>query len=326
MFARGKSFRSFLLIVLLPGLIAIAMRVWTNASSAPPPPQAAPAQSPTQDKDRINRQTSPPYTGDLAIFEDPERDKKLQIDRVMDLLHIQPGSVVADIGAGSGWFSVRAARRVGSTGHVYAEDINAAYLDYIRNRVRQEKLANVQAILGKSDDPLLPPDSLDAVLLMKTYHEIAEPILLLRHLHAAMHAGARLGIIDRNGKGDDHGLDRGVVIEEARRAGFKLVGDYDFVKPDGVDYFLIFQPSPIAAQRRHVLPSGSPGTLSPSHPIYSDRDSSDQQAVVEPNTGQAIGTDGTATHTLGALHDVRSALSGLALLLFVYLLVFAKSS
>ena len=245
MFARGKSFRTFLPIVFLSGLGAIARPVWTNASSAPP---AVPAQIPTQDKDRINRPTSRPYTGDLAIFEDPERDKKLQIDRVMDLLHIQRGSVVADIGAGSGWFSVRAAPRVGHTGHVYAEDINASYVDYIRNRVQKEKLANVQPILGKSDDPLLPPNSLDAVLLMKTYHEIAEPIVLLRHVHAAMHSGGRLGIIDRNGKGDDHGLDHGVVIEEVRRAGFTLVGDYDFVKPDGVDYFLVFQPLPITTQ------------------------------------------------------------------------------
>ena len=246
--ARGNSFRRLLLIVLLAGLIAVATRLRTNVSSAPPPPQAARAQSATQDKDRIHRPTSQPYTGDLAIFEDPERDKKLQIDRVMDLLHIQTGSVVADIGAGSGWFSVRAARRVGSTGHVYAEDINASYLDYIRNRLQKERLANVQAILGKSDDPLLPPNSLDAAFLMKTYHEIAEPIVLLRHVLAAMHAGARLGIIDRYGKGDDHGVDRGVVIEEDRRAGFTLVGDYDFVKPDGVDYFLIFQPSPVATQ------------------------------------------------------------------------------
>lgn len=243
MFSRGRSPQEFLLIVLLAVLIAIATRVSTNASPLPPPPQSAPARSAAQDKDRINRPTSLPYTGDLAIFEDPERDKKLQIDRVMDLLHIQPGSVVADIGAGSGWFSVRAARRVGRSGHVYAEDINASYLDYIRNRMEKENLANVQVIFGKSGDPLLPPNSLDAVLLMKTYHEVAEPITLLRHVRGAMHAGARLGIIDRNGKGDDHGLNRGIVIEEARRAGFTPVGDYDFVKPDGVDYFLIFQPS-----------------------------------------------------------------------------------
>jgi ubiquinone/menaquinone biosynthesis C-methylase UbiE len=160
----------------------------------------------------------------------------------MDLLGIHSGSAVADIGAGSGWFSVRAARRVGSTGRVYAVDINPSYLRYIRDRAQKEKLPNIRAILGKSDDPLLPPNSVDAVLLMKTYHEVAQPIVLLRHVHAAMHPGARLGVIDRNGRGDDHGVNREVVIGEVQRAGFLLTAEYNFVKPDGADYFLIFGP------------------------------------------------------------------------------------
>ena len=71
-----------------------------------------------------SRPTSTPYSGDLSIFEYPDRDKKLQIERVMDLLGIREGKSVADIGAGSGWFTVRAARRVGPKGVVYAEDIN----------------------------------------------------------------------------------------------------------------------------------------------------------------------------------------------------------
>src|ERR1700744_4136591 len=82
-----------------------------------------------------NRPTSTPYTGDLSIFEYPDRDKKLQIDRVMDLLGITTGKNVADIGAGSGWFTVRAARRVGPTGTVLAEDINAVAIEYIGKRV-----------------------------------------------------------------------------------------------------------------------------------------------------------------------------------------------
>lgn len=160
----------------------------------------------------------------------------------MDLLGIHTESAVADIGAGSGWFSVRAARRVGSTGRVYAVDINPSYLHYIRNRAQKEKLPNIRTVLGKSDDPLLPPNSVDAVLLMKTYHEVAQPIVLLRHVRAAMHPSARLGIIDRNGRGNDHGVNRDVVIGEVQRAGFVLVADYDFVKPDGDDYLLIFDP------------------------------------------------------------------------------------
>lgn len=243
MLVREQSFWQFRTFGLLLGLVVVAPG--PNAFPARISPQPPAEQSP----DRIHRPTSPPYTGDLSVFEHPERDKKLQIERVMDLLHIQPGSVVADIGAGSGWFSVRAARRVGSQGHVYAEDINPSYVDYIRNRSQREKLGNIETILGKSDDPLLPRNSLDAVLLMKTYHEVAQPIMLLRQVHSAMRAGARLGIIDRNGKGDDHGLERKIVIQEASKAGFSLVADYDFVKSDGVDYFLIFQPRPTETER-----------------------------------------------------------------------------
>ena len=83
------------------------------------------------------RPTSTPYTGDLSIFEYPDRDKKLQIDRVMDLLGITAGKNVADIGAGSGWFTVRAARRVGPTGAVIAEDINPLAIEYIGKRVSE---------------------------------------------------------------------------------------------------------------------------------------------------------------------------------------------
>lgn len=237
---RFPKYRLFLILVAL----ALAPPDIIPEFSAPLFSQTSTSSAPAPSQDRIHRPTSTPYSGDLTVFEEPDRDKKLQINRVMDLLGIKPGSVVADIGAGSGWFSVRAARRVGDAGRVYAEDINPKSMDYIRDRAQKEKLGNIQTILGKSDDPLLPPDSLDAVLLMKTYHEVAQPIPLLRHVRAAMHSDGRLGIIDRNGKGDDHGVGEEIVIEEAKRAGFSVTGNYDFVKPDGVDYFLVLQPSP----------------------------------------------------------------------------------
>lgn len=193
----------------------------------------APAQAPS-------RATSTPYTGDLAIFESRGREKRLQIDRVMDLLRIAPGKVVADVGAGSGWFTVRAARRVGSTGTVYAVDINREAIEYIDRRTHGESLANVRTILSKADDPLLPKESVDAVLLLKTYHEVAAPVRLLENLRTALKAGARVGIIDRNGNGSDHGVGRKTVIEEAERAGYRLLETYDFVKADNMDYFLVF--------------------------------------------------------------------------------------
>lgn len=186
------------------------------------------------------RKTSEPYSGDLSIFESPGREERLQINRVMDILSIRAGKSVADIGAGSGWFTVRAAKRVGAGGAVYAVDINPEAVRYISNRAGKEKLANVKAILSKADDPLLPRDSVDAVLLLKTYHEVAHPVELLRNLRASLRAGAKVGIIDRNGNGEDHGIGSDVVIREAKEAGYRLMEKYDFVKGDKMDYFLVF--------------------------------------------------------------------------------------
>jgi ubiquinone/menaquinone biosynthesis C-methylase UbiE len=185
--------------------------------------------------------TSTPYAGDLSIFEEPGRDQRLQIDRVMDLLHLKPGSTIADIGAGSGWFSVRAARRVGAKGRVIAEDINPKAVAYIQQRAQREQLANIVSVLGTPDDPKLTPNSLDAALMLKVYHEIAHPPLVLANLHAALKPGARFGIIDRNGNGSDHGLKESIVREEVEHAGFRQVARYDFTKGDGQDYFLIFE-------------------------------------------------------------------------------------
>jgi SAM-dependent methyltransferase len=187
------------------------------------------------------RPTSNPYTGDLSIFEYPDRDKKLQIDRVMDLLGVKAGKNVADIGAGSGWFTVRAAKRVGASGAVLAEDINPLAIEYIGKRAVKEDLPNVRTVLGVPDDPRLPAGSVDAVLMLKVYHEIAHPAAFLQALKPALRAGAKVGIIDRNGNGANHGLDHDVVVKEMGAAGFKLAGSYDFTKADGQDYFLIFE-------------------------------------------------------------------------------------
>jgi SAM-dependent methyltransferase len=189
--------------------------------------------------------TSTPYAGDLGIFEDPGRDQRLQIDRVMDLLGLKPGKVVADIGAGGGWFSVHAARRVAGGpnggGKVIAEDINPRFVEAIRARAIKENLLNIEPYLGTPDNPKLEPDSIDAALMLKVYHEIARPTQVLANLHAAMRTHARFGIIDRNGSGADHGLDERIVRKEVEAAGFKQVGRYDFTKADGQDYFLIFE-------------------------------------------------------------------------------------
>ncbi|HXC95858.1 MAG TPA: methyltransferase domain-containing protein [Edaphobacter sp.] len=218
-------------------LLAVVLTVgaWGQTASTGSSTPVPPNQTKTQ------RQTSTPYSGDLSIFEYPDRDKKLQIDRVMDLLGITSGKNVADIGAGSGWFTVRAARRVGLTGAVLAEDINPLAIEYIGKRVVKEDIRNVRTVLGSADDPRLPAGSIDAALMLKVYHEIAHPELFLKALKPALRSGAKVGIIDRNGNGADHGLDHKAVVKEMDDAGFKLVGSYDFTKADKEDYFLIFQ-------------------------------------------------------------------------------------
>ncbi len=234
--------RNPLLFILVTLALGCASNPFTRrAGNVAASPSPGVASETAQQPDTINRPTSKPYTGELSIFEDPKRDERLQPNRIMDILGIKEGSSVADIGAGSGWFTVRAARRVGNSGVIYAEDINRDYLDYIEKRAKRESFANIRTILGKEDNPLLPEKSVDAVLLLKTYHEVAQPIRLLKRTREAMRAGALLGIIDRNGKGDDHGIDKDIVIEEAGRAGFVLVNQCDFVKPDNVDYFLVFR-------------------------------------------------------------------------------------
>ena len=217
---------------------AILVSLLLGFFSGAPTPIAA-AQTTSEQSER--RKTSTPYKGDLAIFESPDRDKKLQVERVMNILGVREGTSVGDIGAGSGWFTVRAAKRVGERGRVYAVDINPEAIKYIDDRVRREGINNVHTILSSEDDPRFPPNSIDAVLILKTYHEISDPVSLLENLRTALRKGARVGIIDRNGNGEDHGVQQDVVEREAARAGYRLVDQYDFVKADREDYFLVFQ-------------------------------------------------------------------------------------
>ena len=246
MLLRGSSRlglgRAFPVLILTAGVcIASAAQTGAGTQQTLDKQGAMMSGSPEAAQDVTQRPTSTPYTGDLSIFEYPDRDKKLQIDRVMDLLGIVPGKNVADIGAGSGWFSVRASRRVGPTGVVIAEDINPLAIEYIGKRALKEDLSNVRTVLGSPDDPRLPEGSVDAVLMLKVYHEIAHPVPTMKVLKKALRPGAKVGIIDRNGNGTDHGLNHEVVVKEMGEAGYKLVGTYDFTKADGQDYFLIFQ-------------------------------------------------------------------------------------
>src|SRR5450759_2902921 len=118
------------------------------------------------------RASFPPQ--DLGLLEGPDRDAWQRPDQIMDALLIGEGSVVADLGAGGGWFTLRLARRVGPNGLVYAEDIQPQMIEAIQQRLRGENLQNVRPVLGTPSDPRLP-SGLDAALIVDAYHEMDDP-------------------------------------------------------------------------------------------------------------------------------------------------------
>jgi SAM-dependent methyltransferase len=218
---------------------------------------------PTPTPDRIPRPVPTPYRGDPSIFDDPKRDRELQIEQTMDTLGIRPGVVVADIGAGGGYFTFHAARRVGERGLVYAVDIQPHMLDHLNRRAEREKVTNIRTVLGEEEDPKLPAKTVDVAMILKTYHEIASPVALLRRVREALKDDGRLAVIDedkpelreqarrvleqpgaalKTGKSGDHTIAREFVIAEARRAGFKLIAEREL--PGEQNYFLLFAPDP----------------------------------------------------------------------------------
>jgi len=132
----------------------------------------------------------------LGLLESPDRDAWQKPDQIMDALSIADGSIVADIGAGAGWFTIRLARRVGPNGTVYAQDVQRQMLEAIRRRVTREGLQNVQARLGSGTDPNLPPAALDAILVVDVYPEVDDRVTFLRNLARALKPNGRLGVVD----------------------------------------------------------------------------------------------------------------------------------
>lgn len=131
-----------------------------------------------------------------AWLDRPERDQEESTERVLKLIGIERGSTVADVGAGSGYFTVRMAAQVGPDGRVYANDIQQGMLDLVRRRVDKAKLKNVTLVLGSDDDPRLPSASVDLALLVDVYHEFLKPQAMLQRLRDALKPGGRLVLLE----------------------------------------------------------------------------------------------------------------------------------
>ncbi|HEX6163036.1 MAG TPA: methyltransferase domain-containing protein [Vicinamibacterales bacterium] len=179
---------------------------------------------------------------DLGLLDAPDRDLWQRPDQIMDALGIADASVVADIGAGSGWFTIRLARRVGPRGIVFAEDVQKEMIAAITRRASREGLSNVKPVLGLKNDPRIP-QPVDAVLIVDAYHEVEDRVAMLTSLARSLKPQGRLGVIDFKLDGTGPGpsaeerVSPDVVIRDAQQAGLRLIRQEPFLQ---YQYFLIF--------------------------------------------------------------------------------------
>ena len=170
------------------------------------------------------------------------RDAAHEADTVMALLGVRPGQAVADIGAGSGYYVARMAKRVGAGGIVYGQDIMPRYLRYLRERVDRDELTNVRLVLGDPHDPRLPKNSVDLVTMIHMYHEIEQPFGLLTNLVPALRPGARIAILDMNRRTDQHGTPPALLRCEMESVGYRQQSFHDL----GVDGYVSIFTAPAA--------------------------------------------------------------------------------
>jgi SAM-dependent methyltransferase len=158
----------------------------------------------------------------------PEREEEEHPDEALRDIGIIKGSVVADIGAGSGAVTWRLAQLVGSGGKVYANDIQPRMLELLRQNMAQRKISNVETLLGAEDDPKLPPASVDLELLIDVYHEFSHPQEMLRHLRDALRPDGRLVLLEYRGEDPavpiraEHKMTVAMVKAELEPEGFRL--------------------------------------------------------------------------------------------------------
>jgi predicted methyltransferase len=177
------------------------------------------------------------------VFEDPARDAWQKPAELVAALGLAPGATVADVGAGTGYFSRQLSGAVGAAGTVLAADTEPALIEHLRRRAEQEGLANLVPILASPDNPRLPAGTVDVVLIVDTWHHIDDRVAYARRLATALRSGGRVAIVDWQkrelpvGPPLDHKLAREQVIDEMTQAGYRLATEPDLLP---WQYVLIF--------------------------------------------------------------------------------------
>jgi SAM-dependent methyltransferase len=183
-------------------------------------------------------QTSHPLTGRRIApvmgvagadwLERPERASEENPDLALDALGLRPGMVVADIGAGTGYMSLRLAKRVGPSGKVYANDLQPEMLRLLRENAARARIANIETVLGEEADPKLPQGRIDLVLLVDVYHEFSEPQKMLRKIRETLKPDGRLVLLEYRKEDPsipirpEHKMSVAEVKTELEAEGFRL--------------------------------------------------------------------------------------------------------
>ncbi len=175
-----------------------------------------------------------------------KRDAAGEFATVARLLDLKPGMTVGDIGAGSGYYTVRLSPLVGASGTVIAQDVQRNYLAQLAARLDRSKLTNVRLALGDPHDPRLPARSLDTAVLAHVYHEVAQPYAFLYNLAPALKSGARLGIVDLDKPVAQHGTPPALLRCELAAVGYREVGFH--ILPGDSGYLAIFE-TPLMSAR-----------------------------------------------------------------------------
>jgi SAM-dependent methyltransferase len=204
-------------------------------------PPGAPAKEFPSPQRPVADIVSPSRTGE------EHRDSLNEAGEIARLLELKPGMTVGDVGAGSGYHTVRLSRLLGPTGSVVAEDVTRDYLVELAGRVERLKLSNVKFALGEPHDPRLPASSLDAAILVHMYHEIAQPYAFMYNLAPALKRGARVGIVDLERPTAEHGTPIELLRCELTAVGYRETATYPLAGDGG--YLAVFSPPEEASRK-----------------------------------------------------------------------------
>jgi SAM-dependent methyltransferase len=176
-----------------------------------------------------------------------QRDSLNEAGEIARLLELKPGMTVGDIGAGSGYHTVRLSPLVGPTGFVIAQDVTRNYLIELAKRAERLGLTNVKFALGEPNDPRLPASLLDAAILVHMYHEIAQPYAFLYNLAPALKRGARVGIVDLERPTSEHGTPIELLRCELTAVGYREIATSQLAGDGG--YLAVFSPPEQAGRK-----------------------------------------------------------------------------